>query len=63
VLIEHRIDDVHEGLVAREQAVPAGQQITFEPALTQVLAKHFHDAALACEMHVVGLEADKSFAY
>jgi len=34
VLVEHRIDDVDEGLVAVEQSVAAGQDITFQPALT-----------------------------
>ncbi len=31
VLVEHRIDDVDEGLVAREQAVAPSEQIAFEP--------------------------------
>src|SRR5205085_6468999 len=35
VLIEHRINDVDESLVAVEETVPARQQITFEPALTE----------------------------
>ena len=47
VLIEHRVDDVHERLVGVEQPVPAGQQIAFEPALALVLAQHLHHAALA----------------
>jgi hypothetical protein len=38
VLVEHGINDVDEGFVAREEAVPAGQQITFEPTLALVLA-------------------------
>jgi hypothetical protein len=38
VLVEHRIDDMNESLVAREQTVPAGEQITLQPALAQVLA-------------------------
>ena len=38
MLIEHGIDDVDESLVAGEEAMPAGQQITFEPALAHVLA-------------------------
>jgi hypothetical protein len=33
VLVEHRVDDVDKGLVAAEEAVPASQQITFQPAL------------------------------
>ena len=39
VLVEHRIDDVNERLVAREEAVPPGQQVAFQPALA-------HDARL-----------------
>ena len=52
MLIEHRIDDVHEGLVAAEEAVAAGQQIAFEPALTLVLAQHFHGAPVVREMRI-----------
>jgi hypothetical protein len=36
-LVEHRVDDVDEGLVAVEEAVAAGQQIALEPALTLML--------------------------
>ena len=46
MLIEHRIDDVNERFVAGEEAVPAREQITFEPALALVLAQHFHHAAI-----------------
>ena len=46
MLIEHRIDDVDERFVAGEKTVAAGEQITFEPALTHVLAQHFHDPAV-----------------
>ena len=40
VLAEHRVDDANERLIAVEQPVPARQQISFEPALTLVLAEH-----------------------
>ena len=52
VLIEHRIDDVDEGLVAGEQAMASGEQISFEPALAQMLAQHLHDAAVGAEIDV-----------
>ena len=39
VLVEHRVDDVDERLVAVEEAVPAGEQVALEPALAQVLAR------------------------
>ncbi len=46
VLVEHRIDDVNEGLVAREKSMPPGQQIAFQPSLAHVLAQHFHHPAV-----------------
>ena len=52
VLIEHRIDDVDERLVAREEAMPAGQQVAFQPALALVLAEHFHHATIRAELVV-----------
>ena len=54
VLVEHRVDDVDEGLVAREEAVPAGQQIAFQPALALVLAEDFHHPAVRVQVVVVG---------
>ena len=54
MLVEHRIDDVDEGFVAGEEAVPAGEQIAFEPALAHVFAEHFHDAAVRRDMVVGG---------
>ena len=53
MLVEHGIDDVDEGLVAGEEAVPAGQQIAFEPALALVLAQHLHHPPVGGEMVVV----------
>src|SRR5664279_3800840 len=43
VLIEHRIDDMNEGFLAREQAMASRKQIPFEPTLAQMLAEHLHD--------------------
>jgi hypothetical protein len=37
VLLEHRIDDVGEGLVGVEQPVAAGEQVALEPAEQRVL--------------------------
>ena len=42
VLVEHRVDDVDEGLVAVEEAVAAGEQVALEPALAVVLGEHLH---------------------
>ncbi len=44
-LVHHRVDDVDEGLVAVEQAVPPAQDVPLEPALARVLREHLHDAA------------------
>ena len=46
VLVEHRVDDVDERLVAGEQPVAAGQQVALQPALAEVLAEHLHHAAV-----------------
>ena len=55
VLVEHRVDDVDERLVAGEEAVPAGEQIALEPALALVLAEHLHDPAVRSEVIVLRL--------
>ena len=57
MLVEHGIHDVDEGLVAGEQAVPAGEQISFQPALAEMLAQDLHHAAVLGQMNVVGLDA------
>ena len=54
VLVEHRVDDVDEGLVAVEQAVPAGEQVALQPALAEVLGEDLHDAAVGGEVVVAG---------
>ncbi len=46
VLVEHRVDDVDERLVAVDETVPAAQQVTLQPAFDGVLAEHLHDAAV-----------------
>ena len=56
VLVEHRIDDVDERLVAREEAVPARQQIAFQPALALVLAEHLHHPAVRAELVVFRID-------
>ena len=52
MLIEHRVDDVDECLVARKKPVAAGEQISFEPTLAEVLAQDLHDAAVDAEVDV-----------
>jgi hypothetical protein len=47
VLVEHRIDDVGERLIRVKQPVPAGEQISLEPADQRVFGEHLHDPAIA----------------
>ena len=54
VLVEHRIDDVNERFVAGEEAVTAGEQVAFEPALALMLAQHLHHAAIGRDVIVAG---------
>ena len=56
MLVEHRIDDVDERLVAVEQAVPAGQQVALQPALAEVFREHLHDPPLGRQVVVAGDE-------
>ena len=52
VLVEHRVDDVDEGLVAVEEAVAAREQVALEPALAEVLAQDLHHPAVGGEVVV-----------
>src|SRR5579862_4631021 len=54
MLVEHRIDDVDEGLVAVEQPVASGEQVALEPAFALMLAEHFHYAPIGGEKLVIG---------
>ena len=55
VQVEHRVDDVDEGFVGREEAVAAGEQIAFEPAFQRVLREHLQDAAVGRQLAAVGV--------
>ena len=55
VLVEHRVDDVGEGLVGVEQAVAPGEQVALEPAEQRVLGQHLHHAAVARQLAAVGV--------
>ena len=46
MLRKHRIHDLRECFVGRPHAMPARQQIPFEPPLTAMLAQHFHQTAV-----------------
>ena len=52
MLVDHRVDDVDEGFIAVEQAVPSREQVSLQPALALVLRQHFDDTAGAGEMLV-----------
>ncbi len=52
VLVEHRVDDVRERLVAREQTVPAGEEVALEPAFARRLREDLHHAAVGSEVLV-----------
>ena len=54
MLVEHRVDQVDEGLVGAEEAVPTGQEVALEPPLAGVLAQDLHDAPLLGEVVVLG---------
>ena len=49
VLIEHRVYEVNERLIAGEEAVSAGEQIALQPALTLMLTQHLDDPSVERE--------------
>ena len=55
VLVEHGINDVNKGLVGREEAMAAGEQIAFEPTLQSVLGKHLQDPPVARQLAAVSV--------
>ena len=52
MLVEHRVDDVDERLVAVEEAVAAGEEVPLEPALAEVLGEDLHHPAVGRKMLV-----------
>ena len=53
MLRRHGIDDPGEGFIGGEESVPAGQQITLQPALAHMLGQHgVHHAAVGRQMVV-----------
>ena len=52
MLVDHRVDDVDERLVAVEQAVPPREQVSLQPALALVLGQHLDYTAGAGKMLV-----------
>src|SRR5438477_1577954 len=50
MLIEHGIRDVDKGLIAGEEPMTAGEQITLQPALTHVLTQDLHDPSVWRQM-------------
>src|ERR1017187_219640 len=57
MLIEHRVDYVHEGFIRREKAIAAGKQVALEHAFHRVLAQHFDNASLRsqfCSITILG---------
>src|SRR6516165_2328572 len=56
MLVQHRIDNVNEGLVAGEEAVASGEEIALEPPLALVFAKHLHYPPAGSQMVVPGTD-------
>jgi hypothetical protein len=47
---------VDERFIAREQAVPSGEQVALQPALAGVLGQDLHHPAVRCEVLVDRLD-------
>src|SRR5215510_12187923 len=55
MLIEHRVHDVDEGLIAVDQSMPAAQNVTLKPPLHRVLAEHLHNSTVRCKLSPVSI--------
>ena len=53
MLGEHRIDDADERLVAVEQPVPSGEQVSLQPTLALMLTEHLHHTSAGREEYVI----------
>jgi hypothetical protein len=53
MLVDHRVNNVHERLVAVEKSMATGEDVAFEPALHGVLRQHLHDSALRAEVAAI----------
>ncbi|MPM53116.1 hypothetical protein SDC9_99880 [bioreactor metagenome] len=52
LLHRHGRRDHAECLVGREHAVPSGQRVAVQPAVTVVLREHLHHPALSAQLHI-----------
>src|SRR5260370_17234305 len=55
MLIENRVDDVNERLIAVDQTMSVTQNVTFEPPFHRVLAQHLHNSTARYEIAPVGI--------
>jgi hypothetical protein len=53
VLVDHGVNDVHEGLVAVEEPMATRENVAFKPTLDGVLRQHLHDSALGAEVAAI----------
>ncbi len=56
VLVEHRVDDVDERLVAGKEPVATGEQVALEPSLALMLAEHLHHPAIRSKVVIPGFD-------
>src|SRR5207248_6433997 len=52
MLVEHRVDDVNERLVAVEETVATGEQVALQPALAEMLGQDLEHASLGRDVLV-----------
>ena len=57
MLVEHRVDDVDERLVAVEEAMTTGEEISLEPSLALVFGQGLHHPAIRGKVIVTGLQS------
>src|SRR5262244_1361801 len=55
MLVEHRVDNVDEWLIAVDEPVPSAQKVSFQPPFHRMLTEHLHDPTLRVQFATVGI--------
>src|ERR1035438_1893774 len=53
VLVEHRVHDVDEGLVAVEEPMATAEKVALQPTLTLMFGKYLHHATFGSQVVVL----------
>src|SRR5207245_6940600 len=59
MLVEHRVNHVHERFIGGQKAVSSRQQVTLQHSFHGVFAQHLHDSAVGGKLAAVHVVREK----